>query len=362
MTAARGAVVTSAARPPADPDRRRRAAGWTVALLLGLLATVPLALALGPVPVAPDVVAGVLGHHLFGTPETAGWTRAQDTIVWQVRTPRVVLGVVVGAGLAVSGVVLQALVRNVLAEPYLLGITSGASTGAAAAILFGVGVGIGVDVIAPSAFVGAALASVVVFTLARRGGTITPVRLLLAGVAVGYVLSAATSLLIFGSGAPDAARTVLYWLLGSLSLGNWRSVVVSGCVVACCLVVLMTMRRTLDALAIGDDTSRDLGHSPDLARARAAVVVAVCVGAVVAVSGGIGFVGLVVPHVARLCVGAVHSRVLPVAALIGALFLVWADVVARTVVQPAELPLGIVTALVGAPLLFVLVRRHHTSV
>lgn len=341
--------------------RRRRTAVWIGALGALLVVTLPLAVGMGPVSVAPGTVARIVGHHAFGWPGERSWTGAEDAIVALVRAPRVLLGAVVGAGLAVAGVALQAMVRNVLADPYLLGVTSGASTGAAATILFGVGTGLGASSLTTSAFAGALLATGLVFLVARIGGQITSIRLLIAGVAVGYVLSAVTGFLIFASDSPEGARSVLFWLLGSLSHARWPAVGTAAAVVVASCAVLLLWGRRLDALAIGDATARALGVLPNRARTQALIVVALCVGAVVAVSGGIGFVGLVVPHIARLCVGGAHRRVLPVAALLGAAFLVWADVFARVAFDPREMPLGIVTAVVGAPFLLVLVRRFHPT-
>jgi iron complex transport system permease protein len=362
-----------AERPVCDPGvglvvddldaarRRRHTFAWVGGLLLLLVGALPIAVGLGPVRIAPGTVAQVIGHHLFGWPHAVSWSESEDSIVWLVRMPRVLLGAIVGCALAVSGVVLQAMVRNVLADPYLLGVTSGASTGAAASILFGVGAGVGASSLTSSAFLGAVLATGAVFLLARVGGRVTSVRLLLAGVAVGYILSAATSFLIFASDTPEGARAVLFWLLGSLGQARWSSVAVAGPIVLASLALLVVWGRRFDALAVGDDTAQTLGVSPVRLRTQALLVVALCIGAVVAVSGGIGFVGLIVPHVARLCVGGVHRRVLPVAALLGASFLVLADVVARMAFDPRELPLGIVTAVVGAPMLLLLVRRLHAT-
>lgn len=341
------------------PRRRRQSRVWVVGLCVALLGSILLAVGIGPIGIAPGEVAQILGHHLFAWPHSVTWSLSDDTIVWLVRAPRVLLGAVVGAGLAITGVALQAMVRNILADPYLLGVTSGASTGATASILFGIGSDLGASSLTGSAFIGAMVATAIVFFLARAAGRVTSTRLLLSGVAVGYVLSATTSFLIFASSAPEGARAVLFWLLGSLSLAQWSSLALAGPAVVIALGVLMFWARRFDALALGDDTAQTLGVSPPRMRAQALVLVSVCVGALVAVSGGIGFVGLIVPHVARLCVGGVHRRVYPVAALIGAIFLIWADVAARIAFQPAELPLGIVTAMVGAPMLFILVRRFH---
>ena len=345
-----------------DHDRRRRHTGlWVGGLVIGLLVTLPVAVGLGPAAVPVDTVARIVGRHLFGVPVEVTWTPAQESIVWLLRVPRVLLGAAVGAGLAIAGVGLQALTRNILAEPYLLGVTSGASTLAAASILFGVGAGIGSSSLAGSAFVGALAAGVGVFLLARVGGQMTSTRLELAGVSAGYVLHALTSFLIFASDDPDAGRSVLFWTLGSLTLATGQSALVTWVVVLVTLALLLFRARPLDALAFGDNTAQTFGISPTRFRAAVMVVVALCVGALVAASGGIGFVGLIIPHVARMCVGTAHRRLLPVAALLGAVFLVWADVLARTALAPQELPLGIVTAIIGAPLLFLLVRRLNPT-
>ncbi|MFP5022405.1 FecCD family ABC transporter permease [Pseudonocardia phyllosphaerae] len=342
-------------------SRRRHTLLWIGGLFLALVLTLPLAVGLGPVSIAPGTVAGIVGNHVLGWPSASSWSGSDDTIVWLVRMPRVLLGLAVGAGLGLTGVALQALVRNVLADPHILGVVSGASTGAAASILFGVGAGLGAAGLTTSAFLGSAAATMLLFVLARSGGRITSIRLLLAGVAIGYVLSATTSFLIFASDEPDSARAVLFWLLGSLASARWATIAVAVVVVLVTLTMLVLWARRFDALSVGDDSARTLGVSPERFRIAALILVSLCVGAVVAVAGGIGFVGLVVPHVARLCVGAAHRRVFPVAALIGAIFLAWADVFARIAFAPRELPLGIVTAVVGAPFLIVLVRRFYSA-
>ena len=184
-------------------------------------------------------------------------------------------------------------------------------------------------------------------------------RLLLSGVAVGYALSAVTSFIIFASDSAEGSRSVMFWLLGSLSLARWNLLLgVVFAVVGLTMAVFILWGRRLDALAIGDETALTLGVSPTRTRVILLVVVSLATGAVVAASGAIGFVGLVIPHVARRLVGAVHSHMIPVAALLGATFLVWADALARTMMQPRELPIGIITAMVGAPFLLILVRRY----
>ncbi len=369
-------ATTDAVRRAADPAhpaappvtdllgigaRRRRFALWTGALLVLLVGSTLLGVAWGSVRLAPGVVAGVLADRA-GLPVEVTWAPSSDAIVWQVRLPRVLLGIAVGAGLAVCGVALQAMVRNVLADPYLLGINSGASSGAAAAILFGFAAGLGQHALSVSAFLGAMAASALVYGIARSGGHVTAVRLLLAGVVVGYALYATTSFLIFASGSAEGARSVLFWLLGSLGLAQWGSpLVVVLVVVGATVVLLLLGSRQLDLLMIGDATARALGTSAAAARTRLLVLVSLCIGVVVAAAGSIGFVGLVVPHLARRAVGARHAYVVPVAALMGAILLVWADIVARTLLAPQEIPIGIITSLVGAPFLLILVRRLHAS-
>ncbi|WP_432524084.1 FecCD family ABC transporter permease [Kineococcus sp. SYSU DK006] len=347
--------------PPTDPlglrARTRRHTAVLLALGAAALLSALVAIAAGAVAVPPGTVLRILLHALGGAPGAGSWAPEQEAIVWTVRTPRVLLGCAVGAGLAVCGAALQAVVRNVLADPYVLGIDSGASCGAAAALLFGALAGAGEHALPLSAFAGALAATVAVFAVARAGGRLTSLRLLLAGVAVGYALSAATSFLVFASDSAEGARSVVFWLLGSLGLARWGpALAVVLVVVAATLALLLLWAPRLDALAVGDETARALGVSPSGLRTRLLVVVAACVGVVVAASGSIGFVGLVVPHLARRLVGAAHRWVLPACALLGAVLLTWSDLVARVLLQPQELPIGIVTALVGAPFLLHLVR------
>lgn len=338
-------------------DRRFRL--WTALLSVGLLLTVAVSIGIGPVQVSPGTTLGVIAHHL-GLSLEPTWSEAEESIVWSIRLPRTLLGLAVGAALALSGAALQGIVRNMLADPYILGISGGASTGAAAALLFGVGAGAAQYALPVSAFTGAMAAAALVFALARANGQVTSLRLLLAGVAVGYVLSAATSFLIFASDNAEGSRSVMFWLLGSLTVARWDvflALVVGAVVVS--LLALALCARPLDLLASGDDSARALGINPQALRIRVLVIVSLCTGAAVAAAGAIGFVGLVVPHMARRLVGASYSRLLPVCALLGPLLLIWADVLARTLMQPRELPIGIITALVGAPLLLVLIRRMH---
>ena len=315
---------------------------WLLGLALALFVTIVIAIGLGPV---------------FGRPTDQTWSIASDAIIWEVRTPRVLLGAIVGATLAICGMALQAIIRNPLAEPYILGVSAGASTGAAAAILFGAGAALGGISTSMVAFLGATVAMFLVMLIARANGVATPGRLLVAGVAVGYLLSSVTSLLILFADSAQSAQAVVFWLLGSLAQAEWSTLPIVGIVFAATLGLLLLWRRRLDLLALGDESARSLGVDPERTRTVLVLAIALCVGASVAVSGGIGFVGLAIPHMARRFVGVTHALGLPAAAMLGAGMLVWADVLARLVLQPREMPIGIVTGLVGAPVLVVLVRR-----
>ncbi|KRF19331.1 ABC transporter permease [Nocardioides sp. Soil797] len=363
-------AVEEAVRAPqsiADPAtlaRRTtwRARAWLLGLSLAMLLSLVAGVSLGAVAIPLVDVARVIGHHLFLVPEQRTWSAPRDSIIWDVRVTRALLAMFVGAGLAVCGVALQGMVRNMLADPFLLGVNSGASTGAAAAILFGISLGIGEHALPASAFAGALAASLLVYAIARSGGRVTSVRLLLAGVTVGYALQATTSFLIFASDSAEGARSVMFWLLGSLALAEWGAPLAVVAIVVLATVALLTLGgRQLDALAIGDETALTLGIAPEKLRTALLVLVALCIGVLVAASGSIGFVGLVVPHLARRAVGSAHVRVIPVAALMGGILLVWADVAARTLLAPQEIPIGIITSLIGAPFLLVLVRRLHVS-
>lgn len=338
---------------PGDSKARR----WLGGMVIALLITIIVAIGLGPVFVAPEEVVQIVGHHLIGRPAEQTWSISSDAIIWEVRTPRVLLGAIVGATLAICGMALQAIVRNPLAEPYILGVSAGASTGAAAAILFGVGAVLGGMSTSMVAFLGAAGAMFLVMMIAQANGSVTPGRLLVAGVAVGYLLSSITSLLILFADSAQSAQAVVFWLLGSLTQAEWSTIPIVGVVLTGALGLMTLWRRRLDLLALGDESARSLGVDPGRTRTVLVIAVALCVGASVAVSGGIGFVGLAIPHMARRFVGVTHALGLPAAAMLGAGMLVWADVVARLILQPREMPIGIVTGLIGAPVLVVLVRR-----
>ncbi|WP_019631401.1 FecCD family ABC transporter permease [Actinomadura atramentaria] len=344
---------------PARPAVRRRRAPYPV--VLALLAALVLAAATagvmaGSVPIPAGEAWRIVLHRLVPPLTGADWQPVRETIVLDVRLPRVVLCGVVGAGLAVCGTALQALVRNPLADPMLLGVSSGATVGAVLVVVAHVAVA-GVFSLPVAAFAGALLALLLVFFLARTGGRTTTVRLVLSGVATAEVLSAVASYLVVTSDDPHAADSALRWMLGGLAGTTWTLVPVPAAVVLAGTAVLLGVSRSLDLLLAGEEAASSLGLDVHRFRLAMFVVVALMVGAIVAVSGSIGFVGLMMPHVVRLLTGAGHRRALPAAALLGAAFLIAADLAARTLIAPEEIPVGILTALVGGPFFLWLMRR-----
>ena len=332
-----------------------RAVVLGVGLGVALVASIVVAVTIGPADIQFGEVWATIGSHLGLGDSPLSVLR--DGIVWELRLPRVLTAAAVGAGLAISGAVMQAITRNPLADPYLLGLSSGASLGAVAVLLLGAAV-----LLPFAAFMGSLLALALTLILASSLGVITPTRTVLAGLAVSSLASAITSLVIFWTVTGDSYREILGWLLGSLAGARWQAVAITFAAILIAGIPIMLTGRLLDAFAFGDVSAASLGVNVSATRWGLLVASALLTGAMVSVSGAIGFVGLILPHAVRLVVGAGHRVLLPLAALSGAIFLVWADTAARTVFDPRELPVGIVTALIGAPVFaFLLARRRQLT-
>jgi iron complex transport system permease protein len=324
-----------------------------IALLLLLLASATIAVTFGPADITPTEVWTTILHHLGLVPDSPV-SRLRDAIVWDLRMPRVIAAMGVGAGLALAGVVMQALTRNPLADPYLLGLSSGAALGAVTLVVMGFAL-----LVPLGAFVGSLAALGLALLIAQLLGGTTPVRAILAGISISALASAMTSFVIFWSATGDSYREILSWLMGSLSGSSW---VDAGLVTMSLLItapVMLVSARGLDAFAFGEKSAASLGV--DVARLRWTLLgaSALLTGVMVAIGGAIGFVGLVVPHAVRLAVGSRHARLLPLSMLVGAIFMLWADTLARTLFDPRELPVGIVTALVGAPAFLLILMRFR---
>ncbi|NEO33284.1 MAG: iron ABC transporter permease [Symploca sp. SIO3C6] len=332
-----------------------------VSLLITLVVSITLAVIIGPVPIEPLRVWQIALSKIF-PPQSEDWSPAQAQIVWLIRFPRVLLAGCVGAGLSVVGLTMQALVRNPLADPYILGVSSGASVGAVLVLLFGVFSFLGVYALSIGAFLGAQFSFIIVFLLAQRSGGISNTRLILAGVAVSYLFSAVTSFLTIKAGTGQAARQVLFWLLGGFSGAKWTDLTLPVLTLGVGLVYLLLQARMLNTLLMGEETAMTLGTNTNRFRKQLFLVTSLLTGVMVAVSGAIGFVGLMMPHIVRLFVGSDHRRVLPMSILMGAIFLIWADVLARVILAPEELPIGIITAICGAPFFIWLMRWKDKAV
>jgi iron complex transport system permease protein len=330
------------------------------AALLGcgalLLVSMILGVAVGSVPLSPAAVLHVIADHLEGHAQYS----VADAIVWDIRLPRVLLAAVVGATLTTAGTVVQVLVRNALAAPFLLGVSSGASVGATAVLLFGAFASLGIWAISAGSVLGALGAMAAVFLVARSGRALSPTQLILCGVVLSALFESVTSFLIF-RGNPQATQAVLFWLLGSFGLATWPQLPIPAIALAVAIGYLLTLSRSLNALAMGAEPAAALGVDVQALRRNLFIATSLMAGVAVAVSGVIGFVGLVVPHIVRLMVGSDHRRVLPVGVLFGASFMVLGDLLARVIVAPQEMPIGVITAFIGAPALIILIRRRPLS-
>ena len=352
--------VSFGRRSRRDPSEHtpRRAPLWlflligAAALIISLIASTTFGSAQYDVSQVWSVIRAHFGGA--GTPDAS-----LDSVVWDLRAPRGVLAAIVGAGLALAGVAIQTLVRNPLADPYLLGISSGASVGATSVITLGWFSSFGLFALTGGALAGAIAATLTVYFVAMGQGGLTPLRLVLSGVVISAAFSAIANFMIFQSPYGQAAQGVMFWMLGSVAGATWSKLWIPSAIVAVTFALLMAVSSQLDALAAGPDTAAALGINVAVLRQCLFFLQAILVGALVAVSGGIGFVGLVIPHIARLLVGPRHRRLVPAAMLCGAIFLVWVDVLARVAAIPQEIPLGVVTGIIGAPVFLILMRRSH---
>ncbi len=329
---------------------------WLASGGLAVLAASLAGLVLGPADLGLGEVLAEMANRLPLVEVDSGLGERQQAIIWEIRLPRVVLGLLVGAMLATAGGAYQGVFRNPLADPYLLGVAAGAGFGVTLAIVSGAGDGVGIlDPVPLSAFAGALAAVTLTYLVGATGSRLDPVTsLVLSGVAVASFFTALQTFI--QQRESETIRQVYFFVLGQLRTAGWNDVALLAPYTGVCLTVILLVRHRLDALGVGDEEAGSLGL--DVKRMRLTTVVAASLGtaAAVSVSGLIGFVGIIVPHTVRLLFGTSYRAILPLTVLFGGAFLVLADIVARLVVQPAELPIGVVTAFLGAPF-FVLVLR-----
>ena len=320
---------------------------WTVTIssLIVLIISLSIAVSVGAVAVPTATVWSVLLNKISPGVLEQTWSQGREAIVWDIRFPRALLAIMVGAGLALVGASLQAVTRNQLADPHLLGISSGGAFGAIYALLHS-GLFLGVLTVPLLAFAGALGATVIVLGVTYFAEATSADRLVLAGVAVSFAIMAGANGLIF-HGDPRASHTVVFWMLGGLGLAQWDQLIYPLAILVGCGAWLISQSAALNALTVGDETAATLGIPVMRFRLSIFVVGALITGVMVAFSGIIGFVGLMVPHISRMIIGGNYVNVLPASAIIGAIFLLWADITARTIMAPEDIPIGIVTGLVG---------------
>jgi iron complex transport system permease protein len=342
-----------------NPPTRRRVMVVVIVTVVALCGAVVCGLAVGPTPISTMRIVGSLLSHLGIGHSTLN--TLQSTIIWQLRAPRLVLGLLAGAMLSVAGGTYQGVFRNPLADPYLLGVAAGAGLGATYAIM-DIGGGTYTPTWTPLlAFAGALVAVTITWSIGGRGMRSSAATLILAGVAVSALLTSMQTFLQQQASANSIAR-VYIWLLGSLASASWSSVDLVLPYVLVCAAICVVCGRALDVMSVGEDESRSLGVP--VRRVRFIVIGASSLGtaAIVSAVGLIGFVGIIVPHIVRLLVGTSYRRILPISVVFGAAFLVFADTIARTVIAPSELPLGVVTALLGAPVFVVILSLRRPMV
>jgi iron complex transport system permease protein len=349
---------TSAAADAAPRPVTWRSLLPTYTVAAGVLLVVAMvAVSWGPVRIPPQTTLAILLDHLPFI-STGTHSATHDAIIWQVRAPRVVLAGIVGAALAFSGAAYQGVFRNPLAEPYLIGVAGGAAVGATFIIVSPLAVSAGLlSPLPPAAFIGAITAVTLAYLLARLGGRVPVTALILSGVAVSSICTSLVTYMMLAHSTRTIA--ILSWILGGFNTASWLKVGMAAPYLAVALLIVLPYARILNVLQLDEDEARQLGVDVERVKIMILGLASLATAAAVAVSGLIGFVGLIVPHAVRLVYGPDYRRVLPLSALYGASFLILADILARGIDGGREIPIGVITALVGAPFFLYLLRRHN---
>lgn len=344
-------------------SKKRSFLFWAIILTILLVATIVVAIAIGSTYIAPEEVYKVLINKLTNGALYKDVSNVMNgNIIWEIRFPRVLLGAICGAGLALCGLLMQCVTKNPIAEPYILGISSGASCGGVAVIVLGGMSAVGITSVTMGAFVGSILTGVLVFAIGTQlGKTTSTTRLVLSGMAISTIFSALTNLLIYSAKNANQAKTALFWTVGSLGGAKWDVLLFPFVILVVVIAITLILAKTLDILLVGDDSAIVLGINVKLIKAIILVLATLLTSALVAVTGAIGFIGLVVPHVCRSLVGSDHKKLTILSVLVGAIFLIGTDVIARGLFSPIEIPIGIITALVGGPFFLYLISKKNYS-
>ena len=335
--------------------------GVALILLIILVGSVMISVTLGSAKISVSEVYKVLGYKILGIKSFSEYaTEPIHDVVWIIRFPRVVLAIAIGMALSISGVVMQAIVKNPLADPYILGISSGASLGATFAIMLGFGAVLGGNFVGVMAFIGALLVSFGVLLLANIKGSATSSKLILAGMALSAVCSSFSNFIIYIANDKTGMQSVTYWLLGSLAGAKWETNIVILPVVIIACIFFWSRYRVLNLMLLGDDVSITLGTDLHKPRHIYLIITSIMIGLSVYCAGVIGFVGLIIPHAVRMLFGTDHKKLIPISALVGAIFMICADALSRIVIPNSEMPIGILISMIGAPVfIYLMVKRSY---
>ena len=334
--------------------------GTSVILLIILFLSIGFAVTMGSVDISIKEVYEVILYKLFNIGDSSIGAGAVADVVWLIRMPRIVLAIAVGAGLSVVGIVMQAIVKNPLADPYILGVSSGASLGATLAVVLGIGSVFGSNSLGVMGFIGAFGVSILVLMISNIGGRSNSIKLLLAGMALSSVCSSFSSFLVYISDDSQKLKTITFWLMGSLAGAKWNEIVIILPVIILGTIFFVTQYRTLNLMLLGDEVSITLGTDLHKFRIIYLVITSLMIGLLVYVSGMIGFVGLIIPHIVRIIFGTDHKKIIPITALLGSIILIWADVISRSLIKGTEIPIGIVISIIGAPLfVWLMIKKNY---
>ncbi len=336
---------------------------WAIVLIVLLAGTSVGAIAIGSTYIEPGEVYKVLLSKLTnGIVYSDVGTIMTQNIIWEIRFPRVLLGAICGAGLAICGVLMQCVTKNPIAEPYILGISSGASCGAVFVIVLGGMSSIGINSVGAGAFVGSLISGILVFAIGTQmGKTTSTTRLVLSGMAISTIFSALTNLLIYSAENSNQAKSALFWTVGSLGGAKWEVLLFPFIILVVVMIGALVMSKSLDILLLGDDSAIILGINKKLIKSIILILATLLTSALVSITGAIGFIGLVVPHICRTITGSDHKKLIALSSLIGAIFLIASDIIARGLFPPIEIPIGIITSLVGGPFFLYLISKKNYS-
>ena len=335
--------------------------GVVLTLLVILVGSIMISVTLGSAKISVSEVYKVLGYKLLGIKAYSEYASGPiHDVVWVIRFPRVVLAIAIGMGLTISGVVMQAIVKNPLADPYILGISSGASLGATFAIMLGFGAVLGGNFVGVMAFIGALLVSFGVLLLANIKGSATSSKLILAGMALSAVCSSFSNFIIYIANDKTGMQSVTYWILGSLAGAKWETNMIILPVVIIACLFFWSRYRVLNLMLLGDDVSITLGTDLHKPRHIYLIITSIMIGLSVYCAGVIGFVGLIIPHAVRMIFGTDHKKLIPISALVGSIFMIFADALSRIIIPNSEMPIGILISMVGAPVfIYLMVKKSY---